>query len=150
MMKSYAACLTISIFVFSSAALAQEELPSTALMGEQAEHMYGGLNSMVKGEQPFDAAKADRLIAALISTARRIPSTFTENLKGRSSPKSRYSASSKVWENKADFDAHATKLVQSLEENRSKVSTLDGLKAAYSAINSECTSCHSAYRVRKN
>jgi cytochrome c556 len=130
--------------------MAQEVLPSTALMGEQANYLYRELNSMVKGEKPFDASKADQMIANLIATSRKIPATFTENIKGKSSPDSRYAASPKVWENKADFDARAAKLQSVLEENRSKVQTLDGLKAAYPAINGACNACHETYRSRKS
>jgi cytochrome c556 len=150
-MKRRATFLSLSIAVLlASSAIAQEVLPSTALMGEQANYLYRELNSMVKGEKPFDASKADQMVANLITTARKIPTTFTADLKGKSSANSRYAASPKVWENKPDFDSHAAKLLQVLEENRSKVQTLEGLKAAYPAINGACNSCHETYRSRKS
>ena len=91
------------------------------------------------------------MVVNLMGTARKIPSTFSDNLKGKSSPDSRYTASPKVWENKADLSTpHATKLIQALEDNRSKVQTLDGLKAAYPVINGACNGCHETYRVRKS
>jgi cytochrome c556 len=150
-MKTRFALLSLSVAgVLSSSVMAQEVLPSTALMGEQANYLYRELNSMVKGEKPFDASKADQMVANLIATARKIPTTFTADLKGKSSANSRYAASPKVWEDKADFDGHAAKLLQVLEENRSKVQTLDGLKTAYPAINGACNGCHETYRARKS
>ena len=44
-----------------SSAIAQELLPSTVLMRDMANSLYRDLNSMVKGEAPFDAKKAEEL-----------------------------------------------------------------------------------------
>jgi cytochrome c556 len=125
-------------------------LPGTSLMGEQARALYRDLNGMVKGEAPYDKAKADAAIAKLKDTSARIPAAFPESSKGKKSPDARYAASPKVWENPDAFKAKAAALSKTIDDNAGKVGTLDGLKAAYPAINSACNSCHEDYRVRIN
>ena len=138
-----------AVIGLSSAVAQSDKLPSTKLMSEQSQYLYRGLNLMVKGETPYDQGKADELFGKLIETAAKIPAAFPESSKGHAPPDARYSASPKVWENKADFEAHAAKLAKTLHDNRSKAKTLDGLKAAYSEVNGACNSCHDTYRLRK-
>ena len=134
-----------------SSAVAQSDLlPSTKLMREQGQHLYRGLNLMAKGEVPYDQAKTDELFAKLIETASKIPAAFPESSKGKTPPDARYSASPKVWDNKAEFNARAAKLAKELQDNRAKAITLDGLKAAYTAVNAACNSCHDDFRLRKS
>ena len=125
-------------------------LPSTATMKGMSQPMYGVLNRMVKGEVPYDQAKANEAIAKLADTAPKIPQAFPATSKGKTSPDTRYSASPKVWENRADFEEYATNLAKTIADNRGKVTSLDGLKAAYSEINDACNGCHQDYRLRKS
>jgi cytochrome c556 len=133
-----------------SVAAQSDLLPSTKLMREQGQHLYRGLNAMVKGEAPYDQAKVDELFGHLITTAAKIPEAFPESSKGKTSPNGRYSASPKVWENKAEFNEHVAKLSKAVQDNRAKAKTLDGLKAAYPAVNAACNSCHEQFRLRKS
>jgi cytochrome c556 len=140
-----------AVAVGLTSAMGQADLlPSTKLMRDQGQALYRTLNSMVKGEAPFDAAKADEAFAKLIADANMISEAFPESSKGKSSPNSRYSASPKVWSNQAEFNEHAAKLKKVLQDNRAKAKTLDGLKEAYPAVNGACNSCHDDFRVRKS
>ncbi len=131
-------------------AVAQTDLlASTVIMREQSQLLYRDLNNMVKGEAPFDAAKADDAFAKLIVTATKLAASFPESAKGKSSPNSRYSASPKVWEMTAEFKAEIDKLTKVLQDNRSKANTLEGLKAVYTPVNNSCNSCHEVFRLRK-
>ena len=142
---------TSAMVMFVTGALAQSDvLPGTKLMGEQARVMYRDLNGMVKGEAPYDKAKADAAIAKLKDTSARLVAAFPDSSKGKKSPDARYMASPKIWENLDAFKAKAAALSKAIDDNASKVGTLDGLKAAYPAINSACNSCHEDYRVRSN
>jgi cytochrome c556 len=142
---------TSAVVVFVTGACAQSGvLPGTTLMGEQAQALYRDLNGMVKGDSPYDKAKADAAIAKLKDTSARIPAAFPESSKGKKSPNARYMASPKVWENPDAFKAKAVALSKAIDDNAAKVGTLDGLKAAYPAISNACNSCHDEYRVRSN
>ncbi len=125
-------------------------LPSTALMKEQSQAMYGVLNRMAKGEIPYDQAKANDAIAKLATLTSKIPGAFPASSKGKMSPNTRYSASPKIWDNRADFEEYATNLAKAIADNRGKITGLDGLKAAYPQINDACNACHNDYRLRKS
>ncbi|MBI3759978.1 MAG: cytochrome c [Deltaproteobacteria bacterium] len=127
-----------------------EVLSSTKLMREQGQAMYRVLNGMVKGEMPYDQAKADEALATLAGTAPKIPEAFPASIKGKTTPDSRFSTSAKAWENRADFEDYAKNLAKAIAENRGKVTSLEGLKAAYPALSDNCTGCHNDYRVRKS
>jgi cytochrome c556 len=118
-------------------------------MRQMANPMYRDLNGMVKGEMPFDEAKATQAINQLSEAGAKISTAFPESSKGKTSPETRYSASPKVWTDKADFDARAARLVKAIGDNKDKIKTLDGLKAAYPAINDACNACHQDYRLRR-
>jgi cytochrome c556 len=137
--------------VGASSVFAQSDLlPSTALMREQAQLLYRDLNGMVKGEAPYNQAKADEALTKLAATVAKIPAAFPESSKDKVSPNTRYSSSPKVWQNKVEFDVHVAKLSKALEESRSKVKNLDALKAAYPAINDACNACHQDFRLRRS
>lgn len=125
-------------------------LPGTALMREQGQLAYRQLNGMVKGEIPYDKAKAEEAFDKLVDTSKKIPAAYPASSKGQSTADSRFSPSAKVWDNRADFEAHAAKLAKVIEDNRGKVGTLDGLKAVYPQLNDACNACHEGFRVRKS
>jgi len=138
------------IAIGCTTAVAQSEvLPSTALMRTQSQHLYRTLNRMVRGEEPYDQAKVEAAFAGLAGTSAKIPSAFPESSQGKISAESNYQASPKVWETKADFDARAAALAKAIEDNRGKVTTLDGLKVAYPLVSGRCDACHETYRLRK-
>lgn len=119
------------------------------LMHKQGNIVYGTFNKMVRGEEAYDQAKVDEGLAALKELSRKMPPLYPETAKGRS-PDADYYASSKVWENKADFDARLAKLIKDIDANAPKATSLDGLKEARAAIAKTCSDCHEIYRVKKN
>jgi cytochrome c556 len=130
-------------------ALAQAgKLPSTVLMGDVSELTYRTLNGMVKGEAPFDKAKVEEALTKLSADVDKIPAAFPESSKGKKSPDSKYTTSSKMWEQPDDVKDKVAKLKQIIESDRGKIDTLDQLKAAYPALNNACNACHETYRLR--
>jgi cytochrome c556 len=119
------------------------------LMHKQADIVYGTFKKMVRGQAPYDQAKVDEGFAALKEIAPKLPELYPATAKGRS-PDSDYYASDKVWENKAEFDAHFKKLIAAIDANAPKATSLDGLQAARKAVAEACDSCHETYRVKKN
>ena len=144
--------LAIAVAAFGvTAVVAQSDLlSSTALMREQAQATYNVLNKMVKGEIPYEQAKVDDAVAKLVATAARIPQAFPASIKGKTSANTRYSASPKVWDNRADFEEYASNLSKAIVDLRGKAKSLDDLKAAYPALNDACNGCHQDYRLRRS
>jgi cytochrome c556 len=124
-------------------------LSSTATMRDMSQPMYRVLNRMAKGEIPYDQAQASQAIAKIAEIAPKIPQAFPASNKGKATANSRYSASPKVWETRSDFEEYAANLVKAIADNRGKITSLDGLKAAYPQINDACNGCHQDYRLRK-
>ncbi|MDQ2954730.1 MAG: cytochrome c [Pseudomonadota bacterium] len=100
------------------------------------------LSQMARGRVPFDAAKADAAFAQFAETAAKLPGLFPDNSKTGDTK-----ASPKIWQNKSDFDAKATEFARVVAENRPKVKTLDGVKAALPVVGKACDNCHDQYRL---
>jgi cytochrome c556 len=109
----------------------------------------GALAAMVKGEKPYDQATVDAALAQFEDTAKNLPTLFPESIKALKADGD-YSASSKVWEDKAGFDARIVSLGKTVMEVKPKIKDLDTLKAAFPAIGKECKDCHETYRVKNS
>jgi cytochrome c556 len=102
-------------------------------------------SKMVKGEEPFDLAKAKTVFTTYEDTASKMPALFPPNSKEGGET----TASPKIWENKADFDAKMAKLGADAKAAGAKVTDLDSLKASFADVTKNCGGCHNDYRVKK-
>jgi cytochrome c556 len=118
------------------------------LMSEQGKHFHQ-LNRMLRREEPYDQAKVDAAFAKLAEISRKLPALYPKTARGEA-PDANYYASSKVWKDKADFDARFAKLGKDIDESAPRAKSFDGLKDAYAAIVQTCNGCHEVYRVKRN
>jgi cytochrome c556 len=101
---------------------------------------------MMRGQEPFDAAKVDAAFAQWADTAQKLPGLFPDNSKTGQETR----ALPKIWETKSDFDAKAAAFGKAVAENRDKAkASLDGLKAAIPVVGKGCDNCHEDYRLAK-
>ena len=105
------------------------------------------LSPMVKGEKPYDQAAVDTALTQLADTAKKLPTMFPESIKGVK-VEGDYSASPKVWEDKAGFTAKIDSFAKVVTEARAKIKDLDSLKATVPAIGKECSACHETFRLK--
>lgn len=99
---------------------------------------------MVKGQKPFDPQVVEAAFDQWADTARQLPDLFPENSKTGEDTR----ASPKIWENKADFNSKIDAFAKAVADNRAKaVSSLEGSKAAMSAVGKACGDCHEDYRL---
>jgi cytochrome c556 len=99
---------------------------------------------MVRGQQPFDAAKIDAAFAQWAETAQKLPGLFPETSK--TGEKTR--AAPAIWDNKKDFDQKAAAFAKVVADNRAKARTsVDALKAAFKPVGDACDNCHKDYRL---
>jgi len=103
----------------------------------------GALSAMVKGEKPYDQAAVDAAMAQFEDTASKFPTLFPDSIKGLKADGD-YSASPKVWEDKAGFDEHIASFV------KGKIKDLDTLKVVLPTIGKQCGGCHETYRVKNS
>ena len=99
--------------------------------------------AMVKGEAPFDAAKATAAFTTWGENAQKIPGLFASP----PPPGADTRALPKIWENKADFEAKAAALKKAADAGKGKTNSLDELKAAAPAVTKACGDCHEGYRA---
>jgi cytochrome c556 len=109
----------------------------------------GAVAAMVKGEKPYDQATVDAALAQFEDTAKKLPALFPANAKGLK-PEGDFSASPKVWEDKAGFDAKIASFAKLVSESKTKIKDLDTLKANFPAIGKECGGCHETYRLKNS
>ncbi|WP_448030870.1 c-type cytochrome [Bradyrhizobium liaoningense] len=107
----------------------------------------GAMSAMVKGEKPYDQATVNSALAQFEDTAKKLPNLFPASAKGVKLDGD-YSASPKVWEDKAGFDAKVASFAKVVGEAKGKIKDLDSLKATLPAIGKECGGCHETYRVK--
>jgi cytochrome c556 len=129
-----------------SAAAAQDPIAARkALMkanGEQA--ALGG--KFVKGEEPFDLAKAQKIFATYQDASSKAPSLFPDTSKTGGET----AALPAVWEKKDEFNTRLTKLGADAKVAAEKVKDLDTFKAEFPLVQKNCGGCHETYRMKKS
>jgi cytochrome c556 len=103
---------------------------------------------MNKGEKPYDQAAVDAALAVLDDTAKKLPAMFPASLKD-AKWEGDFSPSSKVFEDKAGFDAKIASFAKAVTEAKAKIKDLDSLKANFPGIGKECGACHETFRIKK-
>jgi cytochrome c556 len=128
-----------------STAIAQDPIAARkALMkanGQQA--ALGG--KFVKGEEPFDLAKAKAIFAQYQEAAAKMPSLFPDNSKTGGET----AALPAVWEKKSDLDAKFVKFGADAKDAAAKVKDEASFKEAFPVVQKNCGGCHETYRMKK-
>jgi cytochrome c556 len=101
--------------------------------------------AMVKGEAPFDLAKAKAIFVTVEGNAAKLKELFPAG-----SDKGDTAALPKIWEDKADFERHLAKLASDAKAAASAVTDLDSFKAQFAAVGKVCGGCHQTYRAKKS
>jgi cytochrome c556 len=137
-----------ALLVGVGAVAAQEDLvkkAQTVMKGNGKN--AGALGAIVKGEKPYDQATVDAALAQFEDTAKQLPTLFPDSIKGLKADGD-YSSTSKVWEDKAGFEARIASFAKAVMESKPKIKDLDTLKATFPVIGKECRDCHETYRVK--
>ena len=145
MIRSLLAISAIAIGL--SAAVAQDDpiAARKALMKQQGAQAGQGAKFM-KGEEPFDLAKAKAIFTTLASTAEKIPALFPPTSKTGGDT----AALPAIWEKKDDFDAKAAKLATDAKDAAATVKDEASFKVAFPAVGKNCGGCHETYRAKKS
>jgi len=101
---------------------------------------------MVKGEAPYDQAKAQEIFTTYIDVASKMPNLFPENSKTGGET----TAAPKIWQDMNGFKAGFTKLSNEAKAAQSSVKDADSFKASFGGLTKNCGACHETYRVKKS
>jgi cytochrome c556 len=111
-------------------------------MGKSAK--AGG--AMLKGDVPFDAAKAAALFTSMNTGANAFGKYFPPG-----SDKGKTEASPDIWAKPADWQAALAKFQKdTAAAAASKPQTLADFGKQFGAVTSNCKSCHESFRVKKS
>lgn len=138
-----------TLLLGAGAVMAQQEVAvqQDNLMRSQAKSLYSVIQKMTKGDIPYNQKAVDEAIANLEADVAKIAKTFEVNPK-QDVVNATYGSSSKIWQNKADFDSKIPPVQKAIADTKGKIKDVASLKAAYTAINDRCNDCHETYRVK--
>jgi cytochrome c556 len=130
-----------------SFAIAQQDPIATrkALMKKNGDEAKIGTQFM-KGEAPFDLAKAKAIFATYADAASKAPSLFPDNSKSGGDT----AALPVIWEKKDDFNARLKKLGEDAKDAQAKVTDEASFKAVFPTVQKNCGGCHETYRLKKS
>ncbi len=103
-------------------------------------------SSMIKGETPFDLAKAKEILATFAADAAAMPSLFPDCSKTGD----KTTVAPTIWERPDDFKAAQAKFSADVKAAQDNLKDLDSLKASFATIGKDCSSCHQTFRVKKS
>jgi cytochrome c556 len=100
---------------------------------------------MVRGEAPFDLAKAQSVFKVFAEAGEKLPTLFPDNSKSGGET----AAAPAIWTAMPDFKAKSEKFAADSKAAQASVKDLDSFKTAFSAAGQACGGCHETYRVKK-
>jgi cytochrome c556 len=130
-----------------AAAAQQDQVKKTQDVMKGNGKNAGALAAMVKGEKPYDQATVNAAMAQFEDTVKKFPTLFPDSIKGMK-PEGKFSASPKVWEDKAGFNEHIKSFDKAIADAKGKIKDLESLKATLPIIGKQCGGCHETYRLK--
>jgi cytochrome c556 len=145
MMKKFAIATAACLFGLAAVASAEGMGDAREAAMKKIGGSVGALVGIAKGEKAYDADTVKASLGTISETIKIFPTYFPAG-----SEKDSEEASPKIWENKADFEAHAAKLAADAD---SLLAALPADQAAVGAamgkLGANCSGCHELYRIKK-
>jgi cytochrome c556 len=101
-------------------------------------------SSIMKGEAPFDLAKAKEILAAFAADADAMPTLFPDCSKSGDHT----TASPAIWDKADDFKAAMAKFSADVKAAQESTKDIDTFKTGVQSIGKNCSNCHQNFRVR--
>jgi len=102
--------------------------------------------AIVKGQAPFDLAKANEILATFANDAGKMSTLFPDCSKTGADS----TAAPAIWDKRTDFDATVAKFNADIKAAQQNTKDLAAFKAGFATIAQDCTSCHQRFRVKKS
>lgn len=140
------ACVVVAIALSATAVIAQSDPISQrkeTMKGVGGQARVGA--QMVKGEAPFDLAKAKAVFATFAGAAAKMPALFPDNSKTGGET----TAAPKIWEDMNGFKAGFAKFEADAKAAEASTTDLETFKVAFGNMGKNCGGCHETFRVKK-
>ncbi len=115
-----------------------------ALMKKNGEAAKLG-TAFMKGQAPFDLAKAKAIFATYADAASKMPGLFPPDSKTGEKTE----ALPVIWDKMDDFKARFAKLGADAKDAQTKITDEASFKAIFPTVQKNCGGCHETYRVKK-
>ena len=102
-------------------------------------------NQMSKGEIPFDAAKANEVLATYAKAADVMHTYFPDDSKTGGET----TASPRIWESQAEFRKRFDDWGADIKKASASVDDLASFRTAFGTVTQACSSCHETFRVKR-
>ena len=136
-----AAALVVPALAQPAGPIAQRE----ALMKQNGKDTKAAF-AMVKGEVPYDAAKAAMIFSGMHDVATKFGKLFPKGSETGGDTE----AAPAIWTKPADFKAAVAKFEADTKKAMdAKPATLDAFKPLLFSVTANCKSCHEAFRIEK-
>jgi cytochrome c556 len=142
MIRSLVVCA--SALLAGSAVLAQTDVIAERkgiMRGNGAAARTG--TQIVRGEVPYDQARARQVFDGIAAGMTRFPDLFPETSKTGGETK----ASPRIWEDMAGFRAVAAKIVTEAREASAATTDQASFQANFQKVSANCQTCHQTYRL---
>jgi cytochrome c556 len=100
--------------------------------------------AMIKGQAPFDLAKANEILATFANDAEKMPTLFPDCSKTGEHT----TAAPAIWDKSADFKAAMAKFAADVKAAQDGTKDPATFKTGIDTISKNCSSCHQQFRVR--
>jgi cytochrome c556 len=133
-----------AIAIGITAAVAQQDPIAARRAAMKAIGAQAGQGAkFMKGEEPFDLAKAQAIFVTYATNAAAAANLFPESSKDGDT-----AALPAIWEKNADFKAKMAKFVAEAKDAQGKVTDETSFKAMFPEVAKNCGGCHADYRKR--
>jgi len=105
-----------------------------------AQAVQGG--KFMKGEEPFDLAKAKNIFVVFVNDGTKASTLFTDDSKTGGDTH----ALPAIWEKMDDFKAKMTKFIDDAKAAQDAVKDEASFKATFPNVTKNCGGCHQPYR----
>jgi cytochrome c556 len=101
--------------------------------------------AIAKGEAPFDAAKVQEIFKTYAENGQKFGTLLPAGSSAGDT-----TASPKIWEDMAGFNAQLAKFVADSNAAATASKDLASFRTAFGDVTKSCGTCHETYRVKKN
>lgn len=98
---------------------------------------------MVRGEVPFDPAKAREVFAGIVERMERFPGLFPDESRTGGDTK----AAPRIWEDMPGFRTAVAKIVKDAGQAAPSTTDLASFQANFQQVGANCNACHQTYRI---
>lgn len=139
---SRVALVAVALAALTGTAFAQDPIAARKAAMKKNGGAMGQMVKMVKGEEPYDSAKAKAAVETITASLNGYDTLFPAG-----SDTGDTKAGAKIWEDMAGFKAAVAQAEETAKTSAPLAAKdLDGLKAAVGALGQTCSGCHNTYR----